>query len=272
MGCRLPLPVLLWLAVSLAAPPAVAGLALREQQSLQREGEEVAVTQVVEVLADGDICRINEERSDEPVGPPGSFLLVTVNDVWLVDPARSEFAPFKPTRLQPAAASVAASDISVTFRDVDLRLEVDEPGPVVLGRRTRRQVYRLAFVEERSATGDREGLVIRHEQRHELWVAPWPPGVEAVAWRHWRQLEDGGSAATELAVREALDRMQSAGLALRQSIERRATEAPGGAVWVERLQREVLTLEQREFAAGFFTLPAGYTPTELLAPPPTEDG
>lgn len=244
------------LALAPVAPPAGAALVFREVETIERPDAPVA-RQVHQVAAEGESCRILQEESTDPAAPAGTYLLVTPNDAFVVDPARATLAPLAPTRLEPADGPAEADGPVVTGVTLETLFEAD--GPKLLGFPTRHAVHRLRYAL--GAGGD----AVRHEERHETWAAaiPWLAEVPA-GWRAWRVAEDAGAAGERRELREALDALHARGLVLRHLVERR-TEADDALV--ERVSREVTSVAEELLPPETFQRPAGYELSEFLAPP-----
>jgi len=249
-------------ALWLLAAPAGAGVTFREVETVQRPGAPDE-RQVRDVAAEGDSCRITQVESADPVAPAGTWLLVTPNDAFVVDPARRTLAPLVPTDLLPAE-SAAGDEAEVAITGVTLELLVDERGQPVLGLPTRYSVHRLRYVAQ--APGAQP---VQHEERHETWATalPWLEQVPG-GWRAWRVAEDAGAAGARRELRAALDSLHGDGFILRHVVERREGPADAGNV-TARVQREVTTLSEQLLPPETFERPAGYEIEEYLAPPPS---
>lgn len=250
----------------LAPATAGAGIVFREAETV--EGAAGNSRQIRQVLAEGEACKVVLEDAGESLLPVGTYILATTVDAFLVDPAGRTIAPLDPTTMVPAAsASEPAGSLAAT--DVVLDLLFEAPGPELLGLPTRHLVYRLRYDDDAADAGEPSRPAPR-EERHELWVTPWPPGeVAAEAWMKLRLAEDGGPGVERADLREALGQMYGQGFVLRQSIERGARSgAPGTERRIDqRVLREVTSLAWAPVAAAEFERPQGYAHTEFLAPP-----
>ncbi len=241
--------------------PAWGGVAFRETQSTESSGGEPPLVETLQVHAANEACRLVSEPAEMAAGAPATYYLITLNDAFLVDTVRAEIAPVQPTDLRPVDESRPRPSRSAEMRDVTLVEEFSRPGERLLGRPTVHAAWRLGFTEVR------EGVpVIRHEQRHEVWSAPARAGEESLAWQQWRLAEDAGPGINSTALREAFERMQAGGLPLRHLIERVVVVEGVPVPQVERVRREIVAIEMREFAEDYFRLPTDYSLLEILAP------
>jgi hypothetical protein len=246
------------LALAPCGPPAAAAVVFREVETLERPGAPVA-RQVRQVAAEGESCRILQEESADPSAPAGTYLLVTPDDAFVVDPARETLAPLAPTRLEPADRAAEAEGALVTGVTLDTLYEAD--GPKLLGLPTRHAVHRLRYELRLPGAAAPE----QHEERHETWATrlPWLDGVPP-GWRAWRVAEDAGAAAERRELREALDALHEHGLVLRHLVERRTV---ADDALTERVSREVTSVAEELLPPETFQRPAGYALSEFLAPP-----
>jgi hypothetical protein len=246
-----------------------AGTVLREVQVTAPDAPAATLRLVRQVLSEGDNCKILHEESTDPLAPGGTYILATAHDAFIVDPARATVTPVDPTRMLPATGD--GEPERATVADVVLEREVDEPGPVLHGFDTRRFVYGLRYDVQKSGDAGAP-VVVRHEERHEFYAAPWSAVREQpVTWRAWRISEDAGVGAGRREVREAMEALHRHGLILRHSIERRVSGAPDGPV-TERISREVTSFARQELDARLFVKPEGFAPAEFLAPATDELG
>jgi len=231
----------------------------REVQTTAFQGVGFSVAAIRLVHAQADACRVMTEKGEESAATPGAYLLITLSDAFLVDPARAEAAPVEATGLKPVGGQPA--DVDIDLREVSLVEASAVDGERVLGQRTRRRVYDLRYTEVRAAA---PGAAVQHEERHEIWGVPWRDDL--TAWRQWRVAEDAGAGAASPELRDALERIQADGLPLRHQIERRRRTGNGEWLPIERVRRDITAYDPQEFEAGYFSLPADYRLTEFLAP------
>ncbi len=265
-------PAVIGLAVAwLAAGPAAAGLVFREGETIEGNrpgGEARQASQIRQVVAEGENCKVVLEESSDPLVPAGTYVLASTLDAFLVDPAGQTIAPLDPTAMMPAGAAPGEPPAPARILAVTLETLFDDAGTPILGLPTRHLVYRLRYQE-----GDGPpDAGVRWEERHEVWITPWTPG-EALpaAWQKLRLAEDSGLGVERVEIRDALEQIYQRGIVLRQLIERRATGggAPAaGQVALERVSREVTSFSRQDLPADTFEQPAGYARTEFLAPAP----
>lgn len=257
MAPKIPVAVGL-LVVSMTA---AGGVVFRETRTLEPTDGGSPVVELLEVSATDETCRLVIQPAGAAGGTPGTWILITLNDAFLVDTARAELAPVQPTDLRPVDESQPRPSRSAEIRDVTLVEEFSRAGDRLLGRNTRQTAWRLRFTEVR------EGVpVIRHEERHEIWSAAPRAGEDSQAWRQWRLSEDAGAGLPSTDLREAFEQMQAEGLLLRHLVERVIVVEGMTVPRVERLRREMTAIEMREFPPDYFRLPDNYTLTEILAP------
>lgn len=257
-----------WIPI-LATAPAAAGVVFREVEIAEPGASAASSREVRQVSAQGDSCRILQEESGDPAAPAGSYILVTPNDAFIVDPARSTIAPVAPTAMQPVSQTADAPVPAIQVTDVALERQLEEPGPALLGLPTRHYVYRLRYREEKPPQDSRKAVTVNHEERHEFWATAWPAGGEGLGtWRAWRVAEDAGAAAERREVRDAVDELYEHGFFLRQVIERRESTgtAPAAGAPVAKLSREVTAIRQESIPGTAFERPAGFSLSEYLAP------
>jgi hypothetical protein len=262
-------PVLAMLGV---AVPAQAGLVFREVEIADNGASAAGTMRVIRrVFADGESCKVVFEDSGDPQTPAGTYILATVDDAFLIDAARRTVAPVDPTDMRPVTQS--PREPGRLAATVAIEVEVDEPGPPMLGLPTRHYVYRLRIRAE--APEDAGGaLETRAEERHEFWAAAVPEGEEQpVAWQALRAADDAGRSAAPRETRAALEAVYRHGLVLRQIVERHGPGAPlqPGGPDTERIGREVTELSRENIPSEMFKKPAGLIPTEILAPVPEEN-
>jgi hypothetical protein len=247
----------------------VAGVVFRETETVDAGG--VVSRQVREVFAAGDDCKVVIREGGDALAPPGSYILATGTDAFLVDPARAVLTPLDPADMEPVSESPGDAAV-VTLSDVSLDAALDEAGPKILGLPTRHYVYRLRYQERTPPAAAAPEGIRQWEERHEFWATPWPDGAAVAAtWRRLRVADDAGIGWAAPEMRAAIERMQDRGLMLRQIIVREKFGGPGGAVATrERVDREVAEIERRELAATDFKVPSGYAHAEFLAPAPDE--
>ena len=256
-----------WAILLLGAVPAPAGVMFREVE--QSQGPAGESRQVRQVLASAENCKVVFEEVADGSWPAGSYVLASAVDAFLVDPAERTVAPVDPTLMSPAAGTEAADDgTRITGVALDVLFE-DAAGPL-LGGPTRHAVYRLRYTERAPAADDVPARITRWEERHEVWVTPWPDGSSLSGWLAFRVAEDTGPGPDRQEIREALAQIHGEGLVLRHVIERLAAVGEDEPSLLERKRREVTSLARPDVAAEVFERPPGYVLNEFLAPQPAQ--
>jgi hypothetical protein len=264
MGRRISAGVAAAIVVLMAASsPANGGIVFREIETVESGDPPRTTREVRQVFADGDSCKIVLEESADPLIPAGSYVLLAAGgEAFIVDPGTRSMAPLEPATMKPVESSSAPAGASAGMR-VTVDLQLDEPGPPLLGLATRHYVYRLAY--EQTSDGSARSLT-RPEERHEVWATPVPPGERPPeAWQMLRAADDAGRGPVWREAREAIGQIQRHGLVLRQIIERRGPEK-------ERVVREITALSRGSISPELFRKPAGFSQSEFLAPPPGANG
>lgn len=254
------------LALTAATPPAHGGIVFREIETVQSGDPPTTAHDVRQVFADGDNCKVLFEESSDPLIPAGAYVLATGEDAFLIEPATRTMAPLDPSNMKAVAQSSDARDDRRTVRVVvDRKLE--EPGPPMLGLPTRHYLYSVEFQEVPAHSAFGQAAVTRQAERHELWVTPLPKGESLPeAWQALRAAGDAAeSGAPPREAREVIEGLYQRGLVLREIVERPGPEP-------EKIVREVTALSRETLSPDIFRRPAGYTPTEFLAPGPSDDG
>ena len=257
----------------LAAGPVAAGVVFREAENIDADPAGGAARQIRQVLAEADNCKVLLEESSDTLMPVGAYVLASGVDAFLVDPAARTIAPMDPISMVPVTAMPADAATRARILDVTLEQQFDAAGQPILGLPTRHLVYQLRY-QEVAAGADAAGPEpTRRDERHEIWVTPWPEGDAApVAWQLLRIAEDAGPGPDRQDIRDALEQIYQHGLVLRQLIERRTISGAVTAqrVEIERVTREVSSVGRQDLPPAVFEKPVGYAQTEFLAPEPAD--
>jgi hypothetical protein len=124
------------------------------------DGKRTAVTKV---SAEGSNAKVETiEAPDNPFMPPGSYLLFTDGDMFLVNPAARTYARFDSSMMD----SVGQMAGQMQFNDVQFEKVVDEPGETIAGYATRHYQFKSSW------TMTMQGMPMKTESStvEDLWT------------------------------------------------------------------------------------------------------
>jgi len=240
---------------------AAAGLVFTQVSTTN--GEPSAVTKITTDGENGKAETI-ESAVENPFMPPGSYMLFTTSDMYLVNPAMRTFARFDTSMFAGAAGMAGQMEI----KDASVEKVVDEPGERISGYATRHYQFKSSW------TMAMKGMPMSTETSvvEDVWtttaidVPAMPVGAEgglppAVAG----QVTIDGfplRRVTKQSTKMNMGAMPGLG-ALGGRLANRVAGAGGGGD-ATTTTMEVRDIEQIDVAASTFEVPDGYSETQLF--------
>ena len=96
---------------------------------------------------EGTSARVEFESSDNPMMPPGAYLLVRDGgrSIVLVNPEERTYAPINPSAMGSGLDTMGGGAMDMKVQDPKVEKLVEEPGGMILGRETTHYRYHTAY-------------------------------------------------------------------------------------------------------------------------------
>lgn len=212
---------------------------------------------IIEGLVDGPRARL-EFKQGQMAGLPEGHYIVTRDGgktITLVDPEEQTYMNIDPEQLASSLGDMmeaAKGFVQITFKDASAETLVDERGPTMLGKQTRRVKTRIAYKVEMSILGRvNESSVVRED---EMWVTPELRDEGFSLWRKKQHFETGDATIDSMIARE-MDKIQGFPLKMVSLAVKRDSR---GREETSTTTFEITKLESTRASSGDFEVPEGY--------------
>ena len=243
------------------AAPAAAGLYVEQTMSTSGQGQ--GMNMDVRAWVEGDSARVEYVESNNPIMPPGSYLLT--NDggqtVYLINPQERTYSVFDLNQVFAMVGQMSEASggmVQVDFKDPESEDLGSEPGESILGYDTTVRRWRSAFtMDMKVAFMDQSN---RSETVTEAWITD---EIDFPVLGIWFKAQPPTSGDPELdqVILGALDQFD--GLPLRMRQESTMTDKRGRSQTTSTLT-EVTAIREESVDASLFVMPEGYTETPLV--------
>jgi hypothetical protein len=240
-----------------------AGAGLVFTQVSTTDGERSSVTKITTDGENGKAETI-ESAIDNPFMPPGSYMLFSQSDMYLVNPATRTFARFDTSMFAGAAGMAGQMEI----KDASVEKVVDEPGERIAGYATRHYQFKSSW------TMAMKGMPMSTQTSvvEDVWtttaidVPAMPVGAEGGL-----PPEVAGQASvegfplrrvTKQSTKTNMGAMPGLGALGGRLANRMAGAGGGGDATTTTM--EIRDIEQVDVAASTFEVPDGYSETQLF--------
>jgi hypothetical protein len=213
--------------------------------------------------------------ADNPMMPPGSYILVNEQGLFLVNPEASTYARFDMSMAQGMTQALNESGIANTFefKDIGIEKTLDEAGESIEGYSTRHYQFKSTWkmvmagspmttqVDSVQDIWTTTELAIPTQASAQFDPSSLPPSVQEFAAAQGISNVEGFPLRTITEQTTKMDMGVSgfgAGLA-----QRMANRAMGGAGNVTTTV-EIKDIQEIDIPAETFEIPAGYTETQLF--------
>jgi hypothetical protein len=214
--------------------------------------------------------------ADNPMMPPGSYILVNEQGMYLVNPEASTFARFDVSMFTGMTQALNESGVMNTFEFKDIAIEktLDEAGESIEGYATRHYQFKSTWkmvmagspmttqvdsVEDIWTTTE---LAIPAQASLSFDQSTLPPSVQELADAQGLSNVEGFPLRTVTAQTTKVDMgMRGFGAGLAQRMANRAMGGGGGNTTTTI---EVTDIEEVDVPAETFVIPAEYTETQLF--------
>jgi hypothetical protein len=212
---------------------------------------------------------------DNPLMPPGSYILVNEQGMYIVNPTASTFARFDVSMFEGMTQALSESGVANTFefKDIGIEKTLDEAGESIEGYATRHYQFKSTWkmvvagspmttqvdsVEDIWTTTE---LAIPAQASMSFDQVSLPPSVQELADAQGLRNVEGFPLRTVTVQTTKMDMgMRGFGAGLAQ---RMANRAMGGAGNVTTTM-EMTDIEEVDVPAETFEIPEGYTETQLF--------
>lgn len=250
------------LAAALAvATPASAGIYF--EQTVTSAGDGGGMKMRVRGWAEGDMARIEYVESNNPIMPPGSFVLTVDGGrtVHLIDPRKRTYAEFDRGQAFSVLNQLqgAGGQVNIAFKDPVSETLGTGPGETVLGYPTTRHSWRSGFTMEMKIA------FVNRSQRSITTTDAWiTTALRYPALFVWLKPTAPVTGNEELDghLRDQTARLDK-GLVLKMDQETVTTSGKGRKS-TSRTRFEVTTLREEAIDASRFAMPADYTKVPLI--------
>jgi hypothetical protein len=210
---------------------------------------------------------------ENPMMPPGSYILVNEQGMYLVNPSASTFARFDVSMFAGMAQALNESGLTFEFKDIGIEKTLDEAGESIEGYSTRHYQFKSTWkmvmagspmttqvdsVEDIWTTTE---LAIPLQASMQFGQSSLPPSVQELANAQGLRNVEGFPLRTITAQTTKMDMgMKGLGAGLAQRMANRAMGGGGNVTTTI----EIKDIEEVDVPAETFEIPAGYTETQLF--------
>jgi hypothetical protein len=210
---------------------------------------------------------------ENPMMPPGSYILLNEQGMYLVNPSASSFARFDVSMFTGMVQALNESGLTFEFKDIAIEETLDEAGESIEGYSTRHYQFKSTWkmvmagsamttqvdsVEDIWTTTE---LAIPTQASMQFGQASLPPSVQELANAQGLRNVEGFPLRTITAQTTKMDMgMKGPGAGLAQRMASRAMGAGGNVTTTI----EIKDIEEVDVPAETFEIPAGYTETQLF--------
>lgn len=253
--------------LSAVAAPASAGLYI--EQTVTSSGQGQGMEMNVRAWADDGKVRVEYLDSNNPIMPPGSYLLTTDGGqtVYLVNPEEQTYSVFDLNQVFAFLGQMAEATggmIHIDFKDPMSETLGSEPGGTILGYDTTHRTWRSGYtMDMKVAFMDQSN---RMETTTEAWVTD---EVDYPALGIWFTANPPTTGDPELDQVLTENMKQIDGMVLKL-VQDSTTTNKKGRTSHSSTTMEVTTLREESAPAGTFEMPAGYTETPLIPDMPAQ--
>jgi hypothetical protein len=240
-----------------------AGAGLVFTQVATTDGETSAVTRVT---TDGENGKAEtlESALENSFMPPGSYMLFTAGDMYLVNPAMRTFARFDTGMFAGLAGGMAGQ---FEIKDTSVEKVVDEPGERIAGYATRHYQFKSSWTMAMKGMPMSTQTTVVEDvwTTTEIDVPAMPIGAEGGAPAEVAALAIVEGFPLRRVTKQGTKTNMGAMPGLGGLGGRPASRMAGGGGGDETTTTmEIRDIEQVEVAAATFEVPAGYSETQLF--------